>query len=355
MLPDNIPPPQDGISKNYVKKVWIAVGIAALAAVVLLLFTRLISVLLLLLAGALVALFFQGLGALLHRYAKLPTGWAVVAGVVLVAALATGFFALTGFKIQAQLSELQESFPLTLSNARQQLQQLPLGQKVINQLNTKETQDKLQTAAATLFKSSFGIFGDIYIILFMAMYFMVDPQLYKKGMAKLAPLKAQPKTLHILEKLGSSLQKWLKGKLFAMMVTFVLTAIGLLIIGMPMWLTLALIAGLLNFIPNFGPIIAMVPAVLVALLQGPATAGIVAGLYVLVQLIESNFITPLVQQKLLSIPPALIIIAQLAMAALTGGWGILLATPIVVIIMIIVQETYTENRGLSEQLQNTES
>lgn len=99
-------------------------------------------------------------------------------------------------------------------------------------------------------------------------------------------------------------------------------------------------AGLLNFIPNFGPLIAMIPAVLVAFMQGPSTAAIVAGMYILIQVIESNFITPMVQQKLISIPPALIISSQLLISPLTGGWGLVLATPLMLIIMILVQELY---------------
>jgi len=110
-----------------------------------------------------------------------------------------------------------------------------------------------------------------------------------------------------------------------------------------MWLSLALIAGILNFIPNFGPLIAMVPAVLVALMQGPITAGFVAGLYIVVQVVESNFITPMVQKKLINIPPALIIIAQLLIGTLTGGWGIILATPVMITVMILVQELYVKN------------
>ena len=145
-------------------------------------------------------------------------------------------------------------------------------------------------------------------------------------------------------KVGENLQKWLKGQLFAMFVVFVLTSIGLLILGVPMWLALAIIAGLLNFIPNFGPIIAMIPAVLVALMQGPGTAAIVAGIYILVQVTESNFITPMIQQKLVNIPPALIIIAQLLMAPLTGGWGLVLATPLMVILIVLVKELYVNNQ-----------
>jgi predicted PurR-regulated permease PerM len=88
----------------------------------------------------------------------------------------------------------------------------------------------------------------------------------------------------------------------------------------------------------------MVPAVLVGLLQGTTTAAFIAGLYILVQVVESNFITPMVQKKLLDTPPAMIIIAQLLMTALTGGWGIILAIPFFVIIMTFVQELYIKKQ-----------
>jgi predicted PurR-regulated permease PerM len=107
-----------------------------------------------------------------------------------------------------------------------------------------------------------------------------------------------------------------------------------------MWLVLSLIAGLLNFIPNFGPLIAMVPAVLIGFLQGPTTALIVAALYILVQTLESSLVTPQIQKKMLNVPPALIIIAQLVMGVLTGGWGLILATPLMVVLMVMVQELY---------------
>jgi predicted PurR-regulated permease PerM len=124
-----------------------------------------------------------------------------------------------------------------------------------------------------------------------------------------------------LKKVGENLKKWLNGKLFAILIVFILTSIGLLIIGIPMWLVLALIARFLNFISNFGPLIALIPAVLVALLQGHTTAAWVAGLYIFVQVAESDFNAPMVQKKLINIPPALIIGSQLLIAPLTNGWG----------------------------------
>ena len=217
---------------------------------------------------------------------------------------------------------------------------LGLGQKVVQKLSSPETGQKAQAIAKTFFQTSFGVLGDIYVVLFIGIFFTVSPKIYTNGLVQLVPPKGQPKAKDVLNKLGENLKKWLKGQLFAMLIVFVLTATGLAIIGVPMWLVLALIAGLLNFIPNFGPLIAMIPAVLVALLQGPTTAAIVAGLYILVQVTESNFITPQIQQKLISVPPALIIITQLFAGVLFGGWGLVLATPLLVVLMVTVQELY---------------
>ena len=237
---------------KYVKQVWIAAGIGALMLVILLLIKTLASALLLVLAGTLVALFFQGLGGFLHRKLKLPEGISILVGVLLVVGLAVGFFALAGFKIQSQLAELQDTFPTSIENAKSKLQDLPLGNKIVEKINDPKTQGQVEGLAATLFKSTFGIAGDIYIVLFMAIYFLVGPKVYKRGMVKLAPLKAQQRTAEILDKLGASLKKWIKGKLFAMLVVTILTAIGLFALGIPMWLTLALFAGIMTFIPNFG-------------------------------------------------------------------------------------------------------
>jgi len=112
-----------------------------------------------------------------------------------------------------------------------------------------------------------------------------------------------------------------------------------------LWLELALLAGLISFIPNFGSLIALIPAVLVALVESPQMAVIVAAPYILIQFIESNLITILVQKKLLNMPPALIIIAQLVMGGLTGGWGLVLATPLMVIVIVLVKKLYIKNRS----------
>lgn len=310
--------------------------------VMLLLFKVTFSVFILVLAGAMIAVFFRGLASLIRRKVKCGPKLALaisIAGTLIIIAL---LFWLIGAKVQSQIKQLSDTIPVTIQNAKEHLNKSALGQKIVQKVSSPEAKKETKRIASIFFKSTFGILGDIYVILFLGIFFTASPKTYQKGIVSLVPKRGREKAEDVFDKLGHNLRNWLKGRIFSMCVVFILTAIGLVIIGIPMWIALALIAGLLNFIPNFGPLIALIPAILVALMQGTDTAAVVAGLYILVQVAESNFITPTVQHRLVNIPPALIIIAQLLVGTLTGIWGIILATPLMVIVMILVQELYVE-------------
>lgn len=332
--------PQHEKSYSFVQRVWIVTGVVSFAVLLLLLLKTVFSVLLLVLAGVLIAVFFRALAGSIEK----KTGWS---SSICLLISTVGSFALIGLviwligaKVQAQAAELSDTLPSTIDKTKAQLQSSPLGQKIVERLSSPESAEKAKGVARRLFSTTFGILGDVYVILFLGLFFTISPKPYVDGFVQLIPTGGRQKAQTAINRIGENLKKWLKGKLFAMLVVFVFTAIGLSIIGLPMWLTLAIIAGLLNFIPNFGPLLAMIPAVLVGFLQGTQTALLVAGLYILVQVLESNIITPSVQKRLINIPPALIIIAQLVMGVLTGGWGLVLATPLVAILMAVVQEAY---------------
>src|SRR6476620_2362856 len=295
---------------DFRKRVWTAGAIVALIIVVLWLLKATFNVLLLLLAGALIALYFWGLAGLLHRKLHVPQKgslWIAVIGSLL---LLVGFFWFAGNRIQHQADVLSDTWPSAVQNFKQQLSQSAIGQRVLQKLNAGSTAKKAGAVVQSFFRSTFGVLGDVYVVLFLGIFFTASPKIYVDGFLKLIPPKGKAKASNVVQIIGASLTKWLKGKLLAMLVVAVLTIIGLLIMGVPMAFTLALIAGILNFIPNFGPLIAMVPAVLIGLMQSPTTALLIAGLYVLVQVLESNVITPQIQKKLIHIPPALIITAQ---------------------------------------------
>ena len=329
-------------TQQFSRKVWITGGIFAFIASFLLLVKATFNVLLLLIAASLIAVLFRACGGLIHRKTGWNKGWSVAAAVVGTAILAALFFWLVGAKVQSQTSQLANSIPKIVQSVKEQIQQTDMGQNLLNQISSANWKEKVIKGAETFFKTTFGFLGDFYVILILGIYLTVNPLLYNKGIVRLIPPKGRDKASQTLSAVGTDLKKWLKGQLMSMVVIFTLTAIGLVIIGVPMWLTLAIIAGLLNFIPNFGPLMSAVPAVLLAFSISPATALWVIGLYIVVQTLEGSLITPQIQQKMVHVPPALLIFWQVVIAALTGFWGIVLAAPLLVIVMALVRELYVK-------------
>lgn len=332
----------------YVKRVFIASGIVALLAIIILIVKVAFNVLLMVLAGTLIAVYFNGLADLIERHTPLGRRVCMLISVIGSFVIIGLLFWFMGTKIQHQVSALSEDFPAMVSKLENQIKQYPLGAKVLENISGNDSQ-KLVNTAQNFFRTSFGVLGDIYIIIFLGIFFTISPSLYKNGIINLIPKRGQPKAKQVVDRLSLVLKGWLKGMMIAMVLIAVLTFIGLTIIGIPMALALAVIAGILNFIPNFGPLMAMVPAVLLGLVDSTQTAIIVAALYILIQTLESNIITPTIQRRMINLPPALLIIAQLLMGTLSGALGIILATPLLAITMVLVEELYIKyNNGDKE-------
>ena len=332
-----------GSQKSFIKKVWTAASILVFLVLVVLLLKATVSVILMILAGTLIALFFHGFAGLIERKSRLSRTWSMAFSVALTLLSLFLIFWLMGSKIQSQTQELSAKFPGMVEQAKGHLNQSAIGQKILDQTSGQNSK-KLTSSIKNLFSSTFGVLGDLYVILFLGLFFTADPKVYKDGIVALVPKPYKKEGVQILNELGHNLTSWLKGKLFSMAVVAILTGVGLWVLGIPLVLTLALVAGILNFIPNFGPIIAMVPAVLIGLSLGMDKAVTVAGLYIFIQMLESNLITPMIQKKLVSIPPAMIIVGQLVVGSLTGYLGIILATPVVLIIMVLTTELYVKKQ-----------
>lgn len=326
---------------SFVKKV----GFIALLIIVLLVLRETVSVLLMILMACIIALYFHGLAGLIRRKTKFSPKWSMALSFISTFLILGALFWLIGARIQEQVAELSEQLPGMIDQGKAKLEELPWGDKVLNQFSGKNA-EKYLSSAQKFFGSTFGALGDIYVILFLSIFITAEPGIYHKGIIALVPKDSKDKARLILDRLGHTLMSWLKGMLLAMAVVGVLTYIGLTIIGAPMALALAVIAAILNFIPNFGPIIALIPAFLIGLTQGMNTALIILALYIFIQVLESNVITPTIQRKLVNIPPALIITGQLIIGGLTGYLGIILATPVVLIIMVLVEELYVKKESV---------
>ena len=331
-------PPKSAFSR----RVWLACGIVALVAIVFLLFKTLFSLVLLILASVLLAIYFHGFAHLLQKI-KIPAKASVPVSVVFNLLLIVAFFWFVGARLEQQVAQLSDTLPKTIQTAQQKLTESPVGSKVVSYLQSSGNNKKTMAAVKQFFSSSFGILSDLYIILLMGLFFTASPSIYTNGIVSLMPTaNAKDKTKQLFGEWYTILKKWLVSQIIGIVFIGVLTGVGLLIVGVPLVFTLALIAGLLNFVPNFGPIIAFIPAGLIGLLQGTDTVLWIAGIYVFVQIVQSAVQQPLVQKKLVNLPPALTIIAQVAFGALGGFWGVLLASPIVAIITVVVNRLYLE-------------
>lgn len=191
-----------------------------------------------------------------------------------------------------------------------------------------------------MFSTSLGVSMNVAFVFFVGVFLAARPHFYRDSFANLFPKPRRGRVLEILDRIGDTLFDWLQGRAATMVITGTGTSLVLWLLGVPLALTLGIITGLLTFIPTIGGFIALVLSMLVALAQGPATVAWVVLLYAMLQFIESNVITPLIQQHQTSVPPPVLLTSQLMMGVLTGFLGVMVSTPLVASLIVLVQEAY---------------
>ena len=210
-----------------------------------------------------------------------------------------------------------------------------------------------ETALNTV-QTIFSYLANAVIIFFIGAFLAVEPGLYKRGFARLFPPDARDEVDDALVETGQTLRNWLVGKLASMTMIFVFTWLGLMLVGFPFSFALGLVAGALAFIPNIGPILTYIPIALVGLSAGSTTT-LLYGLliYAAAQAIESYLFTPLIQKRMVSLPPALIFFAQILGGILFGLWGVALATPIAAVLKTLIEKLYIQE-GLGENVEEVD-
>jgi predicted PurR-regulated permease PerM len=197
--------------------------------------------------------------------------------------------------------------------------------------------------ATRLMQRVIGAIVAIVVVFAVAIYLAATPRFYVMGFLHVLPQRARPRAKEIFDEVGFVLRYWMIAQLIPMAAIGVLTAVGLWLIGIEMWLTLGLLAALFNFIPNFGPLISFIPAVLFALTSGdPGKVWWVTLLYIGAQSLEGYVLTPLVQRRAVQLPPALLILAQVLMGILAGGLGVVLAAPLTAAVVVVVKMAWVQ-------------
>ncbi len=317
----------------------VSVAVLALAAILLLLTAP--TVLFLLLAAVLLALFLQGGGAVVSRH--LPVGDAAGVGLFILALLLVTLALGLAFApmVSDQIDDLSDELPKALASFRQRIEQVGWLNRAFDRLLPSAPPDGAvaETVSSGLASGAAAI-GGFVVLVFIALYVALNPHLYRQGLLCLFAPALRPRAAQVFADLAQTLRGWIVARLFSMAVVGVLTTLGLWAAGIPLAPALGLISALLGFIPNLGPVLAAVPALLIAAVQGGHSVALVAAIYIAVQTVETYGLTPIVEQRQVSLPPAVVLFAQVLMGTLYGLPGLALASPMAAIALVLARDVY---------------
>jgi predicted PurR-regulated permease PerM len=180
----------------------------------------------------------------------------------------------------------------------------------------------------------------VAIVLVGGLYLAAQPALYTVGLLRLFPRYAQSSAAETLDAISVSLRNWLKGQALGMVFVGIATGMGLWLVGVPAAWAIGLVAGLAEFVPYAGIIFAGIPALVLGFGQGTDTGLWTLGVLILVQQIQGNLVMPLLQNKMVDLPPAITIFGIIAAGLLFGVAGVLLATPLTIVVLVLVRRLY---------------
>lgn len=336
--------------RTFAQRVAVATCIIIVLLVLVLILWWTIYVFLLAFAGILLAVLLRAMADGVSVVTRLSKGWSLLlVGVLLIASIAGGTWILAP-RVAVQVEELQTELPLAFEELGEFIQQYQWGQILFQEASRlgeitdfTESLPAVAAGAATMLTAVGTMTVGIVVALFIGLFLAMNPGVYVRGTIRLVPRPSRARAVEILQATEKALRWWLIGRVIAMAFVGVVTALGLWLLGVPLSLTLGLVAAFLDFVPNIGPLAAALPAVVIAFAESPQTALYVIILYFVVQQLESYVVTPIVQQKAVSLPPAFTVFIQLLFVVLAGPLGLLLATPLAAAGLVIVRGLYVQD------------
>lgn len=312
------------------------------ALTLLSLFIYLFDVVLLLFGAALLAVLLRWPTDWLRDRLGIRDGFAfggvIIGALLLLSALSW----LVGDALTTQFNQLADQVPERITDLRERAGKSSALRPLLERASAEQQSMRLLGRGLDVITATFGAIINLVLVLFMAVLLAAQPKLYVEGSLHLLPVRRRERIHEVIQEAGWTLQRWMLGQLTLMSLVGGLTYIGLWLLEVPMAGALALLAGLLTFVPFIGPFVAGAIGVLVALAQGIDLALYVAALYVGVQIIEGAC-EPLVHQKAVYLPPVLLLLAQLILGVLAGAIGIILATPLAAVGIVAVKRLYVED------------
>jgi predicted PurR-regulated permease PerM len=338
------------------------------------------STLFLIFAGMLLGVALNAMTQLLGRFTGLPHSLRLAAICLLLAALLSGVIFLGGSTIAQQATVLSNTIKSQVVNVKAFLEKYGVDTSYLDIGNltapparpadtpaapstapaAPATQHNLPSAGAIassggailsqtwkIVLGTVGAVGNFFIVLFLGLCFAAQPGVYRNGLIYMAPTKRRANVAVVVDRIGETLERWLIAQMVTMFAVFLITWIGLAILGIPSSFILGVQAGLLTFIPTVGALIGGLVVVLASLASGWVAALSAFLLFLGIHALESYILTPMLQRQALEIPPATLFAFQILLGVVFGIWGLALALPLMAVVKVVINFMH-EDEGKAE-------
>jgi predicted PurR-regulated permease PerM len=322
-----------------VRYILFAVGIIILV----LMLWRIRDLVLVCFGGIIGAIILRGLADIIAHRCHISPCWALATTLAALAIIFGGLFWFFGNQIANEFGELQSLIPKAIAQLNTTLQGSSAGRAIIDLLKHATADSKMLSNMGVVAGSLFGALTDLSLIVFLSVYFAFSPEVYFEGFLSLITPQHRHRVRHALSDTVCVLKKWLVAQLYAMVIVGVLVGVSSTVLKIPLALVLGISAGFLEFIPVVGPIVFTIPAVLIASTHNLTSVFNVLIVYFAVQQLESNIITPLLQQRAVQVPPAVTLLALMVGGLLLGPMGVVFGIPMTVVLISLAKHLYSEN------------
>jgi predicted PurR-regulated permease PerM len=328
---------------NRLRRVIALIGTIGIAIVLFLTQKGLVHVILLYTTSIILATILQGVTVQLQRMIPLSYSKTLSLFLLSIFLFIVLFGWLAGPSIGAQAASFVKDFPHQMNDIRDFLTHYSWGQRILKQFGGSgggiPFGGEFFTNLTKIFSLSTEAFSQLIFIALITLFVAYDPQFYLQNGIRLFFPSRREQVKGVAHAMASSLRQWMVGRAIAMVMIGMFTYIGLLIAQIPLALSLAILAGLLDIIPFIGPFISAVPAIMVGFSKDPASALWVVVIYLATHFIE-DLISPLIQKRVASIPPALLVSLQVFFTLIGGILGLFLTEPLCIIAIILIQIIY---------------
>ncbi len=321
---------------EFSKRAAIVIGLALIPALIWFLF----DVVLVMVGGVLIAVLLQ-LGAEPFLRLRLPRSIALVCSGLIIIAILGGAGYLFGAGVASEMQEVLRRADEARQSITDSLHKSQLGSLLLSHMKSNNV--PVTEIISRVFGVSATFIAAVVVTVFAGIYLTAQPALYRDGLSKLAPPSWRANANETIDLVADGLRLWLLGQLIQMTIIGVLSGFAVWMIGLPSPFALGVIAGVTEFVPYLGPIVASIPAILVAITTNPSAILWTIAAYVIIHQAEGQLVMPMIQQKMVFIPPAVMLLSIVTISSLFGLAGAIFAAPITVLLFVLINKLYVRD------------